>query len=57
MLTAPEFEHAIQCVENQADIGGIMGSYLPQKKYLMTNQVESFFPCLPKADAQTNKDG
>mgnify|MGYP006879673459 FL=1 len=45
MLAAPSFEHAIQKVEKQADLEKIMGPYMPRTRYLMPNQVESFFPC------------
>ncbi len=45
MLTAPDFAHSIQRVENQDQLESTMGPYMPQARYLMTNQVEAFFPC------------
>lgn len=45
MLANPGFKHAVQRVEQQKDIADVMGAYLPQTRYLMPNQVESFFPC------------
>lgn len=45
MLADPSFEHSIQKVETQGDLEMVMGPYMPQTRYLMPNQVESFFPC------------
>lgn len=45
MLADPDFDHAIQKVETQGDLEKVMGPYMPQTRYLMPNQVESFFPC------------
>lgn len=45
MLADPDFEHAIQKVKTQGDLEDVMGPYMPQTRYLMPNQVESFFPC------------
>jgi hypothetical protein len=47
MLTAPDFPHSVQRVMKQSDLESTMGEYMPKTRYLMTNQVESFFPCLP----------
>ena len=46
MLSAKDFDHSIQRVMKQDQLEDIMGPYLPKTRYLMTNQVETFFPCL-----------
>lgn len=45
MLASPDFKHAIQNVDEQANLEAVMGPYMPRTQYLMPNQVESFFPC------------
>ena len=46
MLARDDFPNSIQSVENQGDIKAVMKQYYPRARYFMTNQVESFFPCL-----------
>lgn len=46
MLTAPDFAHSVQRVLKQDELEAVMGPYLPQTRYLLPNQVETFFPCL-----------
>ena len=46
MLTAKNFNHSIQRVLKQKDLLETMGPYMPKSQYFMTNQVETFFPCL-----------
>ena len=46
MLTAKNFNHSIQRVMKQKDLLETMGPYMPKSRYFMTNQVETFFPCL-----------
>lgn len=48
MLAAADFKHSITKVDKQADLESIMGPYMPKTRYLQPNQVETFFPCLPK---------
>lgn len=48
MLTAPDFPNSVQRVLKQADLTSTMGPYMPQTRYMLPNQAESFFPCLPK---------
>ena len=48
MLARDDFPNSIQSVENQGDIKAVMKQYYPRARYFMTNQVESFFPCLVK---------
>ncbi len=45
MLTHPDFAHSIQRVDRQEELKDIMGPYMPQTRYLMPNQVETFMPC------------
>ena len=45
MLPANDFVHSIQRVEKQDQLEDIMGPYMPKSRYLMPNQVETFFPC------------
>ena len=51
MLTAPDFPNSIQRVFKQEDLESTMGPYMPRTRYLMPNQVESFFPCAPRPGA------
>ena len=46
MLARDDFPFSIQSVENQKDTKEVMQEYYPRGRYLMPNQVESFFPCL-----------
>lgn len=46
MLPSDDFNHAIQRVKKQDQLETVMGPYMPQTRYLMPNQVETFFPCL-----------
>ena len=46
MLAIDDFPNSIQSVGNQGDIKAVMKRYYPRARYFMTNQVESFFPCL-----------
>ena len=46
MLPSDNFNHAIQRVMKQDQLETVMGPYMPQTRYLMPNQVETFFPCL-----------
>ncbi len=46
MLAAPDFPNSIQRVTRQQDLETTMAAYMPQTRYLMPNQVETFFPCL-----------
>ena len=46
MLARDDFPFSIQSVENQRDTKEVMQEYYPRGRYLMPNQVESFFPCL-----------
>ena len=46
MLARDDFPFSIQSVENQKDTKKVMQEYYPRGRYLMPNQVESFFPCL-----------
>ncbi len=48
MLTAKDFPNSIQRVFKQDELEKTMGPYMPTTTYLMPNQVESFFPCVPK---------
>ena len=48
MLPAENFAHSIDRIETQDQIAAVMGEYMPQTRYLQTNQVEAFFPCLGK---------
>ena len=45
MLSRDDFPFSIQSVENQGEVKMVMQEYFPKGQYLMTNQVESFFPC------------
>jgi hypothetical protein len=45
MLPSKDFDHAIQRVMKQDQLEIVMGPYMPQARYLMPNQVETFFPC------------
>jgi hypothetical protein len=45
MLPSKDFDHAIQRVMKQDQLETVMGPYMPQARYLMPNQVETFFPC------------
>ena len=45
MLPSKDFKHAIQRVMKQDQLETVMGPYMPKAKYLMSNQVETFFPC------------
>ena len=45
MLASPEFKNTIANVENQKDLLGVMGEYMPKTNYLMPNQLETFLPC------------
>ncbi len=45
MLPSDDFKHAIQKVMMQDQLETVMGPYMPKAKYLMPNQVETFFPC------------
>ena len=48
MLPANDFKHAIQKVMMQDQLETVMGPYMPKARYLMPNQVETFFPCSNK---------
>lgn len=48
MLASPDFKHSITKVDKQSELEEIMGPYMPKTRYLMPNQVETFFPCIPK---------
>ena len=45
LLPSNSFEHSIQKVKRQDQLEEIMGPYMPKARYLMPNQVETFFPC------------
>ena len=45
LLPSDKFEHSIQKVKRQDQLEEIMGPYMPKARYLMPNQVETFFPC------------
>ena len=45
MLPSSNFDHSIQRVMKQDQLEAIMGPYMPKSRYLMPNQVETFFPC------------
>ena len=45
LLPSNNFEHSIQKVKRQDQLEEIMGPYMPKARYLMPNQVETFFPC------------
>ena len=45
MLPSKNFQHSIQRVMRQDQLETVMGPYMPKARYLMTNQVETFFPC------------
>ena len=45
LLPSDKFEHSIQKVKKQDQLEEIMGPYMPKARYLMPNQVETFFPC------------
>jgi hypothetical protein len=45
MLPSNDFKHAIQKVMMQDQLETVMGPYMPKARYLMPNQVETFFPC------------
>ena len=46
MLPSKDFKHSIQRVMKQDQLESIMGPYMPKARYFMTNQVETFFPCV-----------
>ena len=46
MLASANFKRSIQSVFKQKELEITMGDYMPKSKYLMTNQVETIFPCL-----------
>lgn len=48
MLPAENFAHSIDRIETQDQIEKVMGDYMPRTRYLQTNQVEAFFPCMGK---------
>jgi len=48
MLTAPDFEHSVQNVLRQEELQEIMAEYMPMTRYGLPNQIETFFPCVPR---------
>lgn len=46
MLPAADFTNSIDRVETQDQMEATLGEYMPKTRYLQTNQVEAFFPCL-----------
>lgn len=52
MLAAPDFEHSVQRVFRQDELKDVMAEYLPVSRYGLPNQIETFFPCMPKQKAQ-----
>lgn len=48
MLPALDFNHSIDRIETQDQMEGVLGEYMPKTRYLQTNQVEAFFPCVGK---------
>lgn len=46
MLPAADFAHSIDRIERQDQMESVLGEYMPRTRYLQTNQVEAFFPCL-----------
>ncbi len=46
MLASDTFQNSIQSVDFQSRTKEVMKEYYPNGQYLMTNQAESFFPCL-----------
>jgi hypothetical protein len=46
MLAEKSFKNSIQSVLMQKQLEVTMGDYMPKSRYLMTNQVETIFPCL-----------
>jgi hypothetical protein len=49
MLTAPDFDHSVQRVFRQENLEKVMGQYLPVSRYGLPNQIETFFPCMPRS--------